>query len=140
MSPFTLTCFFATTSTKPSMADWHYRLGHPSSLILKNVVSNFSLPYLQSKTNSLLCSDCSINKSLKLPFSETSTISTRPLKYIFSYLWSSPIVSVDNYKYYVVFVDQYTRYTWLYPLKTKSQVRETFIPFKELIVTPLSPA
>lgn len=42
VSPSTLASFFAITSSKPfSMADWHYRLGHPSSLILKNIVSNF---------------------------------------------------------------------------------------------------
>ena len=48
-------------------------------------------------------------------------------------MWSSPIISVDQYKYYLVLVDHYTRYTWCYPLKQKSQVRETFIAFKALV-------
>lgn len=30
-------------------------------------------------------------------------------------------------------VDHYTRYTWLYPLKLKSQVRDTFKAFKSLV-------
>ena len=41
--------------------------------------------------------------------------------------------SIDNYKYYLVLVDHYTRYTWLYPLKLKSQVRDTFKAFKSLV-------
>lgn len=125
--------FTLNTSIKPPLVDWHHRLGHLSFPILKNVVSSSSLPHMQSLTSSSLCSDCSINKAHKLPFSQTSIVSTRPLEYIFSDVWSSPIVSIDNFKYYVIFVDHYTRYTWLYPLKTKSQVRETFIPFKELV-------
>lgn len=45
----------------------------------------------------------------------------------------SPITSVDNFKYYVLFVDHFTRFTWLYPLKLKSQVQATFIAFKALV-------
>lgn len=30
-------------------------------------------------------------------------------------------------------VDHYSRYTWLYPLKAKSQVKDVFIPFKALV-------
>lgn len=115
------------------MADWHYRLGHPSTSILKSIVSNFSLPSTQSVLSNSLCTDCSINKSHKLPFHQSTILSTRPLEYIFTDVWSSPITSCDNYKYYLILVDHYTRYTWLYPLKTKSQVRDTFIPFKELV-------
>ncbi|CAA7037242.1 unnamed protein product [Microthlaspi erraticum] len=47
-------------------------------------------------------------------------------------------MSIDNYKYYLVLVDHYTRYTWLYPLKLKSQVRETFVSFKNLVENRLN--
>lgn len=47
-------------------------------------------------------------------------------------MWTLPITSVDNYKYYLIFVDHYTCYTWLYPLKQKSQVKSIFITFKTL--------
>lgn len=57
-------------------------------------------------------------------------LSTRPMEYIFTNVWTSPVISFDNYKHYCVIIDHYTRYTWLYPLKTKFQVQETFIPFK----------
>lgn len=52
---------------------------------------------------------------------------------MFSDVWTSPITSVDNYKYYLILVDHHTRYSWLYPLKQKSQVKETFVTFKALV-------
>lgn len=87
-----------------------------------------------------------INKSHKLSFSDSSITSTRPLEIIFTDVWSSPILSTDHFKYYLVLVDHYTRYSWLYPLKQKSllfffffflkqksQVKETFVAYKELV-------
>lgn len=110
-SQTTITSFFASTTPKITTNDWHYCLGHPSSSILKNVISAFSLPCTQSVLSSSLCSDCAINKTHKLPFSQTSIHSTHPLQYIFTDLWSSPIVSIASYKYYLVLVDHYSRYT-----------------------------
>lgn len=42
-------------------------------------------------------------------------------------------MSIDNFKYYLIFVDHYTRYVLFYTLKTKSQFKETFILFKALV-------
>ncbi|CAB80958.1 retrotransposon like protein [Arabidopsis thaliana] len=127
------TALFTTPSPKTTLSSWHSRLGHPSSSILNTLISKFSLPVSVSASNKLACSDCFINKSHKLPFSISSIKSTSPLEYIFSDVWMSPILSPDNYKYYLVLVDHHTRYTWLYPLQQKSQVKSTFIAFKALV-------
>lgn len=132
-SPSTLSLCFASSPSKPTLSKWHHRLGHPSSQILKTVVSKFSLPCSHSISQTLFCTDCSINKSHKLPFSQTSIKSIKPLEYIFADVWTSPIISVDNFKYYLVLIDHFTRYTWMYPHKTKSQVKKMFIPFKALV-------
>src|SRR5690606_36070709 len=79
------------------------------------------------------CSHCLINKSHKLPFYSNTITSTKPLEYIYTDVWTSPILSVDQYKYYLIFVNHFTRYTWLYPLKKKSQVLETFTLFKAIV-------
>lgn len=117
---------------KTSVHDWHSRLGHPSLPILKTIVSNFSLLLSDSLSKPLSCIDCFSNKSQKLAFSQTSISSSKPLQYLFTDLWISPIPSIDHFKYYLVIVDHYTRYTWFYPLKLKSDVKETFIRFKAL--------
>ena len=48
-------------------------------------------------------------------------------------MWTSPIHSLDGYKYYVIFVDHFTKYIWFYPLHRKSDVYKTFVTFKQLI-------
>ena len=72
-------------------------------------------------------------KSHKLPFSNTSIRSSRPLDVVFSDVWTAPSYSVDGFKYYIIFVDHFTRYIWLYPLKLKSQVIHLFPTFKALV-------
>lgn len=117
--------------TKTTLHQWHKRLGHPSLSTLKSVVSKFSLPC--SNTYVIPCNDCLLNKIHKLPFHQSSIVSSKPLQYIFSDVWQSPVLSTENYKYYLVLVDHYMRYCWVYPLKAKSQVKEIFIAFKALV-------
>ena len=136
--PSTFHAFFASSNPTITLSDWHFRLGHPAASILKSVVSNFSLPCTKSVTQNTLCSDCAINKSHKLPFFQNTITSSRPLEYVYTDLWSSPIESVDNYKYYLVLIDHFSRYTWVFPLKLKSQVKATFQTFKSLVENKLS--
>ena len=124
---------YAAPNPKTTLSSWHARLGQPSSSVLNTIISKFSLPISLSSSKHLSCSDCLLNKMHKLPFVISSIVSTKPLQYLFSDVWTSPIVSTDNYKYYLILVDHYTRYTWFYPLKRKSDVRDTFIAFKALV-------
>ena len=56
---------------------------------------------------------------------------TKPLQLVVSDLWGpAPINSSYGFTYYVSFADAYSRYTWVYLLKTKSQTREAFLMFK----------
>lgn len=44
-----------------------------------------------------------------------------------------PIYSHDGFKYYIIFVDHYTKYIWLYHLKQKSDTYNIFIRYKALV-------
>lgn len=109
---------------------WHARLGHPSTKILTSVLSRHDLVF--TKSSDFSCDFCHCIKSHKLPFYESSITSYVPLELIYSDVWTSLILSFDGYKYYVIFVDHFTKYIWLYPLKHKSDVFATFIAFKAL--------
>lgn len=74
-----------------------------------------------------------MNKSHKLLFSTTTISSYHPLHVLFSDVWTSPVLFVDGYKYYLLIVDHYTCYMWFYPLQLKSQVASTFTWFKTLV-------
>ncbi|KAG7599495.1 Reverse transcriptase RNA-dependent DNA polymerase [Arabidopsis suecica] len=119
----------AFSTSKTSTPAWHARLGHPANSIIQLISSRSKIPM----SFSTLFNACSINKSHKLPFSQSSIHSHFPLDIVFSDVWTSPVHSIDGYKYYVIFVDHYTRYTWLYPLKQKSHVATIFPVFRALV-------
>ncbi|KAG7593974.1 Ribonuclease H-like superfamily [Arabidopsis thaliana x Arabidopsis arenosa] len=133
ITPSSNTIISAYSCLKSSPSDWHSRLGHPNSQTLRHMISRFSLPISSSMSSHLFCNSCSINKSHKLPFSISTLFSKAPLDILFSDVWTSPVLSIDGYKYYVIFVDHFTKYTWLYPLKTKTQVAQIFPIFKSLV-------
>lgn len=46
------------------------------------------------------------------------------LEIIYLDIWGqSSYPSTEGHKYYLTFIDAYSLYTWLYPLKQKSQVQ-----------------
>ena len=76
-------------------------------------------------------SSCCLRKIHKFPFSRSETVYTVPLQLIHSDLWGlAPVPLSSGYRYYVHFVDAYSKFTWLYLLKNKSDVIQTFINFK----------
>ena len=44
--------------------------------------------------------------------------------------------SLSGYNYYITFIDDYSRKTWIYFLKAKSEVFERFREFKTLVENP----
>jgi hypothetical protein len=72
-------------------------------------------------------------KSKKLPFLDSHLISTHPLVLIHSDVWTSPIMSPGGCKFYVLFIDDHSRFSWLYPLRHKSEVLSCFVKFKNLV-------
>jgi hypothetical protein len=109
---------------------WHSHLGHPNQQVLQFMLNHQQIPVLKSKSNKLLCTPCQLAKSRKLPFCDSSHVTSAPLELIHSDIWNSPVLSTNGYKYYVIFVDDFSRYTWLFPLKQKSDALEHFIKFK----------
>jgi hypothetical protein len=126
----------ALLGIKTSSLIWHFRLGHPSHDIVSRVVKDFKLPVLNSVLDSnkmILCDSCQLGKAKKQPFTASNRQTLTPLSLIHTDIWTSPITSISGYKYYVIFIDDYSRYTWLYPLKAKSEVYECFVKFKLLV-------
>lgn len=120
-------------SVYSSLMDWHSRLGHPNSQILCTMISHFLPLGYRLSSNSLICNSCSSNKSHKLPFLISTLQSSGPLDIISSEVWTSLVVSVYGYKYYIEFVYNFSIYTWVYPWKTKYQVAQIYFVFKNLV-------
>jgi hypothetical protein len=85
---------------------------------------------LQS-THEGICKGCALGKNTKKPFPSSNNRSKEILDLIHSDVCSPmPVKSLGGSLYYVIFIDDYSRKTWLYLLKTKDEVFNKFQEFK----------
>jgi len=103
---------------------------HPLFGMLISVISpkTFSLeccPIVVSRQILIIKTLSVIRVILKKPWTSIFSMSMMktscPLELIISEVWRpSPINTISGYKYCLVFVDHFTRYKWIYPLKSKT--------------------
>lgn len=133
--------FVAATgvSKRPSYELWHARLGHVSFNVIStlNKLGVLSITSLLPKP--IVCTPCQLAKGQRLSFDISSKRSSNPLDLIHCDLWGpAPVFSNDGYRYYVAFIDDYSRFTWLYPLKTKTGFHSVLPVFINLAQTQCS--
>ncbi|KAL4576014.1 hypothetical protein LXL04_012102 [Taraxacum kok-saghyz] len=110
----------STVISNLSIISWHHKLGHQSTKVFNFLLSHLGLP----------CNEYQLHK---LPFGANSFKATKPLELVYSDVWGPVQTSNDGYAYYVIFVDFYSRYIWLYPMKHKSDVSILFPQFRTLV-------
>ena len=112
---------------------WHSRLGHPSFnklLPIKDVLPSFS----QSCDD--ICTVCPLAKHKRLPFPTHNEISKFPFDLIHIDVWGPySVITHDGYRYFLTIVDDATRSTWVFILKSKSDVKPILLSFHEMVKT-----
>lgn len=69
---------------------------------------------------------CIIEKGKIPPFPSHGSCALASFDLIHSNIWKiSPIISHSHYKYFVTFIDDYGRYTWIHFLRSKSEIFST---------------
>lgn len=103
----------ALLSISPTM--WLQCVGHPSDEMLQSL---FSHNYISCNKEKLfhICHAFQLGKHVWLPFVSLHSIVSRCFEIVHSDFWTSPIVSVSRFKYYVLFLDQFSHYLWIYPI------------------------
>uniref|UniRef100_A0A803QII2 Uncharacterized protein n=1 Tax=Cannabis sativa TaxID=3483 RepID=A0A803QII2_CANSA len=92
------------------------------------------LPHTGSLKTLQFCNACQQGKSHSLPFPISQTRASQPLESVHTDLWGpSHIQSKDGFKYYIYFIDDYNKFTWIYPLSLKSQALDMFFKFKAMV-------
>ena len=133
-SPSTgLQALFALSASSISLHDsflWHCRLGHPSFVKLKEI-----LPWLH--LSQFHCESCELGKHHRSSYpSRTGLPTHRPFDLVHCDVWGpAPHPSPTGGKYYMVFVDDYTRATWTYILKSRQEVLSRVQHFLIEIIT-----
>ena len=110
---------------------WHDRLGHPYFKIVQTVMSLFKLSEFNKILPDSVCKACCLGKIHMLSFPISLSEYQEPLQLVYSNLWGpSHVQSSNGYKYYICFVDAFSRHTWIYLLRNKSDSFQTFQNFK----------
>ena len=99
-------------SLRASYDLWHARLGHVNHSVISflNRKGHLSLTSLLHSPS--LCNTCQLAKSHRLHYSRNERGSSHVLDLIHCDLWGpSPIKSNSGFFYYVIFIDDYSRFT-----------------------------
>nr|CAN62498.1 hypothetical protein VITISV_000081 [Vitis vinifera] len=115
---------------------WHHKLGHMSEKGMKMLLSKGKLPELKS-IDFDMCESCILGKQKNVSFFKTGrTLKAEKLELVHTDLWgSSPVASLGGSRYYITFIDDSSRKVWVYFLKNKSDVFETFKKWKVMVET-----
>jgi transposase InsO family protein len=122
----------ALLHTSESLCDlWHRRMGH---------LHHRALPLLRQMVTGLpefsldqqgVCKGCALGKNVKATFPSSETRSKGILDLIHSDVGGPmSVASVKGASYYVTFIDDFSRKTWIYFMKTKDEVFSHFRAFK----------
>lgn len=113
-----------------SSNQWHTRFGYPSMYIVSHIFSKALLLVMKSSKECIYHFYCQ-SKHHQLPYTRHSFTITAPLQLLFIDIWSpTPIISHGSFCYYLLFVDDYSRFTWVFPLKCKLDITSIFLSFK----------
>jgi hypothetical protein len=104
---------------------WHRQLGHPSAASLSHLLSRFPIPCTNKNVSPSVCEACQKGKHIHLPFHNSQAFTYFPFQLIHCDIWTPPIESFIGFKYYLIIIDDYSRYIWTFPLHHKSDVAAT---------------
>jgi transposase InsO family protein len=121
------------TSVQDEAWMWHGRLGHVSFQALKKLVDKEmvgGVPLIQHPDQ--VCQACMAAKQTRMPFPHSAMWrAEEPLQLVHVDLCGpiTPVTAGGN-KYFMLLVDDCTRWCRVYMLKTKNQATEAFVKYK----------
>ena len=84
------------------------------------------------------CKHCLSGKMHQFSFPISNFQALKPLELMHSDVWGpAPVTSLNDFQYYILFVDEYSKFTWLYLLKHKFDLLDIFKFFKAIVENQL---
>ncbi|XP_056841747.1 uncharacterized protein LOC130494925 [Raphanus sativus] len=130
-------------STRPSSfcasvvldsALWHHRLGHPSIQKIDSISNVLGIS--QRNKTSFHCAICPLAKQKHLSFPSQNNMSIKPFDLLhIDTLGPFSVTSNEGYIYFLTIVDDHTRVTWIYLMRTKDEVLTLFPEFLKMVET-----
>jgi hypothetical protein len=97
-------------------------LSQPAQDIVSHVMCLNNIPCSGVDSHESVCDACLRGKAHQLPYPTSSSRSPFPLELIFSDVWGPAIDSFGNKKCYVSFINDFSKFTWIYLLHHISKV------------------
>ncbi|CAI7897948.1 unnamed protein product [Closterium sp. NIES-54] len=131
-SPASAPCSCRPLSHKTLL--WHQRLGHPSLPHLRGMASRTLVSGLPRSLPPLppgpapTCVPCVEGRQRAAPHSSSFLPTEAPLQTLHMDVWGPARVRGQGHeRYFLLVVDNYSRYTTVFPLRSKGEVPETFM-------------
>ena len=85
------------------------------------------------------CISCQLGKQPALPFNNCESHAIASFDLIHSDVWGpSPIASMSGSRYFVIFVDDFSRYTLVFLMKSYSELLDIYCTFAKMVETQFS--
>ena len=112
---------------------WHMRLGHAGEKSLQTLAMQGLLKC--AKTCKLdFGEECVLGKQKRVKFGTAIHKTEGILDYIHTDVWGpTKTASLGGKHYFVTFVDDFSRRVWVYTLRSKDEVFETFLIWKKMV-------
>ena len=82
------------------------------------------------------CTSYHFGKQTKLPFNNSDSFSSTPFNFIHYDIWGpTPVSTEGGSRYFVIFVNDFSRYTWIYLLHHRSELVSIYQTFHKIIKT-----
>jgi transposase InsO family protein len=120
-----------------TLQQWHEKLSHQNIQYVRNYLKRMQIPYMETK-NEFFCEACVYGKQHREPFTLSSTTTTKPGQIIHSDV-CGPMEekSLGGKRYFVIFKDDYSKYTYVYFMNQKSEVKDKLELFLNTIKNQL---
>ena len=118
----------ATSSSKATLTTWHQRFCHLAPRSLQNLASKGHVKGLEISDCSSWCgcNACQVGKAHRLPFPSSDKRATRKLELVHSDLIDFSTPSLGGRRYAILFTDDFSRKTWIFPLGRKSDAYDAW--------------
>ena len=84
---------------------------------------------------------CQFGKQTTIPFNNSVSHALSPFYLIHSDVWGpSPVTTQGGSRYFVIFMDDFSRYTWIYLFKNRFELYQMYRDFTKMIETQFSKA
>lgn len=130
---------FATQSDKMSKhLLWHRRLGHPGHDKMRRLYTGLAEGIDSMSTTNEPCDVCAKGKQTRRPFGNAGNRANQLLELVHSDVCGPmQTASLGGAKYFLLFIDDFSRMTFVYFLRAKSEVVDRFVEFKQFVENQL---